>query len=991
MAQKPTQERPFDLQAALAAIDFTAPAQARTTLAAVEQLVPAVVLSTLLPLLADCANPDAALNLFERLINDPQTIRLLEQHPFLIHYAVIVFANSQWLGETLIKNPDLLHGYVRERGLDRQRSREDFRESFARVRSRSLETDIALLLARFRRREYIRIMLRDLLEIAPLAETTAEISELSDVLIEEALIYCDSALRNRYGSPQHKDSAGRVVDTPFTVISMGKLGGRELNYSSDVDLLYVYGNGESLDSGTISNREYFVRLAQDVTEVLSRVTREGPVFRIDLRLRPQGAEGESAVALSHALSYYARTAHDWELQAMIKVHHSAGDQALAREFIRNVQPEVYRGSTDNLHLSASRQSPHTPADRLNFSAIETALDALSRMKERRKPSASADAIDVKLDRGGIRDIEFLVQCLQRVYGGTEPWLRSGGTLFSLQKLHDKNHISGKDFQELTTHYEFLRKVEHRLQLRTGQQTHRLPTSADELRILQRSLTGLRSVDGRDLVRDLRDRMSTVSEIYNRIIHHQQQQSSGTDPELQLSPLVEGGREQSYNQILSRLATDSPRLHALATSQALSPIARRNLYRFFGAACTSSERYSTVIRFATAVERAIPIFERSEFLTELLLRHPNEIATLSEIPAPEPRNVRPLFEPDTDISVIARDPFLEYAASASPSDAMALLRRHYRHKIFLSGARDVLEQRPAYHSLTETSSAADQAIAAAFQIASAPSGFAILALGRLGTREFDILSDADVLFVRDEFSEQPAAAATAERIVSILSAYTNEGSVFPVDPRLRPHGAEGELVATPTALAAYFATEAQAWEAITYTKLRFVAGDPELADRAMRSVAENLAATVKRREFVNDLREMRTRLERSASAFDIKLSPGGLYDIDFLASFLAVSRDLVLPPGSNLRARLWRLHDLGALESKPWQVLDNASELLRATEHAIRLVDGRSRRSLPANEFALQSTQVLVSSILGSRFDAPLTSVLRTTTTQVREVYESLLR
>ncbi len=198
------------------------------------------------------------------------------------------------------------------------------------------------------------------------------------------------------------------------------------------------------------------------------------MFRIDLRLRPQGGEGELAIRLSQSLAYYSDTAHDWERQALIKVRHTAGDTALAREFIRAVQPHVY-------------------TEKVNFAAIKTALVAREKMQKRRqlgKTLGEADAtIDVKIDRGGIRDIEFLVQCLQRVYGGAEPWLRSGGTLFSLHKLHDKGHISGKEFHDLTSGYEFLRHLEHRLQLREGQQTHRLPASESDCRLLQRAMEG----------------------------------------------------------------------------------------------------------------------------------------------------------------------------------------------------------------------------------------------------------------------------------------------------------------------------------------------------------------------------------------------------------------------------------------------------------------------------------------------------------------------
>ena len=298
---------------------------AARNLAHIRQLVPPGVYQSLAPLLMTSPNPDAAVNQFERLAEttSAELLRLLDKHPSLVHYAMVVFGYSPWLGDTLIHNPDLFHGFVRERTLDRTHSREEFQETFARMRSRSLETDTAALLARFKRREYIRIMLRDVLGIATLAETTAEISALADVLIEEALREADTQLQHRLGTPQRLDAEGRVVDSRFAVLSLGKLGGNELNYSSDIDLLYLYAGGMEPPGAEISNREYFIRLAQQTTEVLSRYTREGPVFRIDLRLRPQGGEGEPAVPLPQAIHYYSQVAHGWELQAMIKARHSA--------------------------------------------------------------------------------------------------------------------------------------------------------------------------------------------------------------------------------------------------------------------------------------------------------------------------------------------------------------------------------------------------------------------------------------------------------------------------------------------------------------------------------------------------------------------------------------------------------------------------------------------------------------------------------------------
>src|SRR5919109_2106015 len=230
----PTDSRePLDIAAAVASIPFEHPEAARQNLSHAVKLVTPGLAVALPALLAEIPDPDSALILFDRLLGEPggEVVRLLERYHFLAHYAVVVFGHSRFLGETLIQNPDLLQSFLREKNLDRSFSREEFHEALARFRSRSFETDTSLLLARFKRREYVRIMLRDVLKIAPLAETTAEISALADVLIEDALREAERRLQRRYGVLQHLDPEGRLVDTPFAVFSLGKLGGNELNYS----------------------------------------------------------------------------------------------------------------------------------------------------------------------------------------------------------------------------------------------------------------------------------------------------------------------------------------------------------------------------------------------------------------------------------------------------------------------------------------------------------------------------------------------------------------------------------------------------------------------------------------------------------------------------------------------------------------------------------------------------------------------------------------
>jgi glutamate-ammonia-ligase adenylyltransferase len=946
------------------------------------RLSPALT-SALPALLAESPDPDGALLLFERLVTESdEIVRLLDRHNFLAHYAIVVFGHSRFLGETLLQHTDLLQSFLREKNLDRSFSQEEFHESLARFRARSFESDVSLILARFKRREYVRIMLRDVLKIAPLAETTAEISALADVLIEDALREADSKLQGRHGTPQHLDAMGRLLDTPFAILALGKLGGNELNYSSDVDLMYLFGDGEEPPKAPISNREYFIRLAQQTTEILSRVTKEGPVFRIDLRLRPQGGQGELAIHLSQALAYYAGIAHDWERQALIKVRHAAGDTGLAREFIRAVQPHVY-------------------TEKVNFAAIKTALVAREKMQKRKQGKMLGrpeDTINVKIDRGGIRDIEFLVQCLQRVYGGAEPWLRSGGTLFSLHKLHDKGHISGKEFHDLTSAYEFLRHLEHRLQLREGQQTNRLPVSEADSRILLRAMEGYAPGEYRadDLVSIVRRRMAAVTEIYQRIIYQQQtrsrQQSSGGDFKL-LSVLEPATADQSSQQILERLAADAPALYQAVTRRDLSPQARKHAFRFLSAAFGSSQRYATVLRHQEVVARALALFDASEYLTEILIRHPEEITVLAGLEQRAPHATAAyLFERDPGLVRTAGDPVFTYLASSPVpyGEKLALLRQHFRHRAFAVGARDIIGLQDVYESFADTAAAADEAFMTAFSIAGSPAGLAVMALGRLGSGEFDLLSDADVLFVCEEEGDRLSLTKCAEQMMHALAAYTREGMVFPVDARLRPRGGEGELLITPTQLAAYFEQEAQAWEALMYTKLRFLTGSRTQGGRAtsrLQILYERFAADA---SFSTTVREMRTRLEVAESpGRSFKASPGAIYDIDFMTSFLLVKHGVADKQGS-LRDRLWRCAASGLVAKSDAAALDHAAELLRTVEHVARLVVGRAVKWLPATEHGRQVTERLTSQILGREFPEGLESELEKTCGKVRGIYERVL-
>jgi glutamate-ammonia-ligase adenylyltransferase len=942
-------------------------ARARANLARLQTRLPEGTIKLLLRLMIGAPDPDQALNFFERLVTQANEEFLgTLADPTLLHYALIVFGHSHWLGETLLQGPDILNALRKEKSLERYLGREAYGSRLEQYRSMASNLDAATLLARFKKREHIRILLRDALGIAQLAETSEEISALADVIIQAALDEVEKKMRARYGPPGSTEASGERHEATFAVLSLGKLGGNELNYSSDLDLLYLHGGLET--GGSLSLREYFVRLAQRLTDLLSRSTPEGAIFRIDLRLRPEGGGGEPVVGLEQALHYYGKRAHDWEFQALIKARYSAGDAGLAREFMRRVQPLIY---TENI----------------NFRAIDTALRSRRQIGSSRSRGALATrrrqaTIDVKLDRGGLRDIEFLVQCLQRVYGGAEPWLRSGGTLFSLQKLHDKGHLSGSDYGELTLAYGFLRKVEHCLQLQQGLQVHEVPRSAAELEVLHRAAGFETGGDTAAFVAQIRSRMTRVCDVYDRVMQNEQDRQARAGA-FQSLPRPATAREMSFAQLLERVAADSPALSEIAGHAGYSLHTRRNMHRYLSSALTSADRYAAVLEDPERVSRAAALFEASDYLTDILIRHPDAIRALDQIPLERPAGVsaKPLAA-----SEIAD----QCTAAGDASEALVLLRRGFRKCAFGVGAADVLSPRPVAVSMSELTQLGEVAICRALAIINGDRSLAVFALGRLGTDEFDIGSDADLLFVRAPEAGEEEARLEAERLVHALSAYTKDGAIFAVDARLRPHGGAGDLVATPAQVERYLADEALAWEALTYTKLRFVAGRIDMAQSVLTTAWRRIVAIAAEPAFAQAVGEMRARLEKSNRySRSFKLARGGFYDIDFLTSFLML-REASLTQGNTL-VRLQHLRELGAIDGSTFAELKQATLLYRTADHIIRLVTGRARPELPEAQHARAAVEKLVNRILKRREGDDLQAELESTAQRVRAIFERIVR
>ncbi|HTG58244.1 MAG TPA: hypothetical protein VMG63_02360 [Terriglobia bacterium] len=994
-------------------IPFLDRPKAEANLERLSQRISPTLEAPLASLLAHSPDPDGALNLLERHTQRASrgVLEDLACHPTSLTYLVAIFGHSGSLAESLLAEPSLVIQFARDRNFTKLKSKEDLMQDYARFSTTNPDVWLSAQLARFKRRNYLRIVLKDVLRLSTLGDVTLELSALADVILTNALIYCDQELEKRYGQPQYRDVQGRIVRSGLSIVSLGKLGGNELNYSSDIDLLFLYSHdgetaGGSERHSVISNKEYFVRLAHAITRTITQTTPNGQVFRVDLRLRPEGDQGDLTIALRSALEYYEHRARDWELQMLIKARHSAGDPKLTREFLHGVEPYIYGSPTD-------------------FEAVESVLWTRERISKRMRESGS-DTVDVKLHRGGIRDIEFLTQCLQRLHGGRDHWVRSGGTLLALRKLNDKGWINDRDYAVLTNSYEFLRRVEHRVQLEMGQQTHRLPAEREALDRLARRV-GAEAPPGvspgATLQEQVQQAFARVDEIYQRVVHPRSGHRRGATFELKpVTGVLTDQGLHSYESTLAFLETLAPELAGVVKDVSIPDRARKNVTRLFANLCGSSERFALARREPEQVRRALELLGVSDYLGELLIRHPEDLAVLER---PQHAAASGLFdegEPEQIEMGLGAVPTLvgmpaafswASAVGLGLREKMALLRRHYRTEALQLGASDCAGLPSIFGSLRRWSLLAIRSIATALQVAteavegqekdargrvSAPDQLPllVLGLGRLGLNEFDLASDADLIFVVASETPQDEIAFwthLAEKTIEVLSSYTSDGTLFAVDTRLRPGGHEGELVVTEDALLRYISEAAMVWEGLTYLKASPAAGNAALSRQVASRVTERLMTRFgSEPDLEGELHRMRRRLERevAVSTGNTKTAPGGYYDVDFCVSYLRLRHRLELAAGANVAEQVEALRRARLVTEEDARALAEGAAFLRSVDHAVRLVTGKAAPGLPEHLGHAEAVESLVRRWGLVQGEQTLAKRLRETQQEVRYTYRRLV-
>src|ERR1700722_12473699 len=916
-------------------------------------------------LLASAADPDAAIHYLVSL-RQQQTdafARLL-QAPSALKYLVTAASFSRFLSEEILQHPEWLEEVA---GMNRVLTASEYKKRLGKfLKNQPSGKPLAWSLALFRRQQILRILLRDVLGFGSLSDATEELSNLADAILHISYKRIRADLVARHGTPRFVDEDGEVWECGMSVIALGKLGGRELNYSSDIDLMFVYAaNGETDGEHPISNKEFYKKVANQYTELLSTYTAEGLCYRMDLRLRPDGSLGEVCLSLDGAKSYYQTRARDWELQMLIKGRVAAGDPEAGRELLGTVEPLIYSTTLD-------------------FSAVEEVSATRERISEKlSKRRLGKPAFDVKLAPGGIRDVEFLVQCLQRLHGGRVPWLRHGGTMLALSRLSQKDLLSAAEYGRLISAYRFLRNLEHRLQFAEDRQTHSLPTAARELDLLAKKMPSAQlgsAPSGEKLLHELNAHLEAVQEIYERVIHAQRPIYYSLPPAV--TPQIEAPEvvEPTSSNVIRFLDERAPALASLVSSMQLRRGAGAFEY-FLEKLMPDSGLLGLVNSNPLVARSTLDIFENSPYFAEELVRQPELIEVLGRPP------------------VRGTDGF----------DDISDLRRFFRREMFRIQAASMCQRVPVFETLQHTSELADAAIAACYRMAvehvaasHPPLGHGyrpygqlmVIALGRLGMREFDLASDADLVFVlpEEDRDEHVFWTRVAERIVDLITAYTGTGVMFTVDTRLRPNGSAGALLQSEAAYQEYFAKHAEAWEGIAYMKARAVAGDTEHA-----TVFLNELQKVDWRRYgqsgrsKKDLRQMRMRLEKEQGPdHPLKAGHGGFYDIDFSLLFLRLKAGGLFYKVLNTPERINIIETTGHLERADAEFLLDAATFYRAVDHALRVYSGHAEASLPNSASYLQMlTDLLRRWTPEQRNSQPLKAELAKIHNTTREIFDRL--
>ncbi len=948
-----------------------------------------------------CADPDMALNNLDRYFASagPSSLpALMESRSRTLETMLQLFSTSQFFSDLLITNPDYLE--MLRIPLRSSPSRAEMLDLLrADVESAYEDSNVLRAFRRFRQKQMLRVGANDIIRDRPLEEITRDISRVADTSLEVALETARRNISKRFGEP----ITTHGLPARCVILGFGKLGGKELNYSSDIDLMFVYdeeGQTQGQRITVLSNDDYFARVCSEVVRLLSAHTEGGMAYRVDLRLRPEGQRGTLARSLASSLSYYDTMGRTWERQALIKVRPVAGDAKLGEQFLHAIEPFVYRR-----YLSVAEINE---------------IKALKRKIEHKSGVHGESDTEVKTGHGGIRDVEFTIQFLQLANGGDLPEIRQSNTLKAIRALEKVRCLTDTEYRALDSNYRFLRKIEHRLQLMFDQQTHRLPEKPEELRKLairmgftapRPAQTGGQPATGPMLqdpldafLADYRAKTNTNREILNHLLHLSfAGGQEAPEADLLLDPNPEVERIQSVlgkypfkdplaaYQSLNQLATETiPFLESRRCRQFLANIAPNLLQAIAETpdpdmALVNLEKVSAslggkavlweLFSFNTpTLKLYVELCAWSQFLSEILINNPGMIdELLDSLVLNLPRDIADLRQELTDLCHHADDP--------DP-----ILHSFQDKELLRIGVRDILGKVDIISTTGELSDLAETILVelATLQYpvmerrlgmpcltegprAGQASRYVLLGLGKLGGHEMSYHSDLDLILIYegDGRTTPPPGSSRwdrfeltdnfhffselARQIIRAASYMGPRGRLYQVDMRLRPTGNSGSLVLPLSEFERYYQEgSAQLWERQALSRGRVVFGDADFAEHVSRSVNHQIYDLEWRPGIADEIVSMRSRVEASGSKRDLKRGFGGIIDIEFITQLYRLKYGKQHPEvrEPNTWRALDALHQVRLINAEEHATLRSCYDFMRTVESRLRIFHNRSLDELP---------------------------------------------
>ncbi|MBF0399520.1 MAG: bifunctional [glutamate--ammonia ligase]-adenylyl-L-tyrosine phosphorylase/[glutamate--ammonia-ligase] adenylyltransferase [Magnetococcales bacterium] len=926
----------------------------------------------ILALAAMTADPPAVRHHLERFVdNHPDRWPILAawlRDPQLRRRLVLSIGNSPYLAKVLHRWPECLQA-TDAPPLDIAAENSQLLRKLSTVSSWN---EAARLIRSHKHRCFFHIGSHDLSGESSLTTVVQAISALADGCLEAGYQWLDRTLAARYGRPMVQTETGQSEPARFVILGMGKLGARELNFSSDVDLIYLFDAavGEVEGCCTLSIKEYYNRLGRDFIRLLGESTAEGQAFRVDLRLRPEGESGDLAISCRSAELYYESWGQTWERAAMIKARPVAGNLAQGEKFLAWLRPFIYRRYLD-------------------FPALE-AIREMKRKIDQKMARAEDYHRNVKLGYGGIREIEFFVQSQQLIYGGKNGSVRHRETLVTLEALCAAGLLAEETSRFLAQAYQFLRTLEHRLQLKHDQQMHSVPEDPEAFERLSKRM-GMR--EGTELQARLTATTQGVHAIYEALFFEAEKQwQSSCQPEIEALLACEPGephalallQKAGFNDpeqsvVLMGILRDGPRRDMTeVTRRWYRRIAAPLLQEILQApdqdmAIRHAETFLTslghrVSYLALLLENPpvlsllVRLFGTSVLLSQFFMKHPELMDRLVD---------RDFCQHYRNRGALATDLADRLADVAEQEERFNLIREFKNSETLRMGIRDLSKTAESPEVMAGLSALADVILARVLEDAQqelqkrygdpqAP--FLILAMGKLGGRELNYASDLDLIFLHGEPAESREEEKNkishtlyftrlGQRIITGITTLTRAGKLYELDMRLRPSGNSGTLVTSVTAFLNYQRTEAWTWEHQALTRARVVVGDPVLSSQLQQEIRAIIQQPRDLEKLRTEVREMRQRMFEDKKPgegwIDIKQSRGGIVDIEFLTQLLILACSARHPDivQNNTARGLYACQQAGLLSMADYTLLEEAYGFYRLLENRLRLLHGRSENRI----------------------------------------------